>query len=284
MRKSLTAASLFFISVLSALFFTACKTPPVITPGGEISIQQIHRSILYERYTIPSSAVEVHLITVDLSDPEISISTSPAENAALISGKTPEWLNAESTAGFAERTKSIVAVNATPFKYYADSRLFFFIKKQKPVGIFISDGQLISKPQERYGALCFTKDKTAYVQTSQTDELREDTETALGGFFVTLKDGSFFGEWKEIYDSRTAAGISKDGKTLYILCAEGKNSARNGLTFYESTAILKEKGAWTVIQMDGGSSTSLFINGKIAAGTRRPAVNHLGIVLESGEH
>ena len=284
MRKSLTAASLFFISVLSALFFTACKTPPVITPGGEISIQQIHRSILYERYTIPSSGVEVHLVTVDLSDPEISISTSPAENAALISGKTHEWLNAESTRDFAERTKSIAAINATPFKYYADSRLFFFIKKQKPVGIFISDGQLISKPQERYGALCFKKDKTAYVLTSQAEELKENTETALGGFFVTLKDGSFFGDWKEIYDSRTAAGISKDGKILYILCAEGKNSARNGLTFYESTAILKEKGAWTVIQMDGGSSTSLFINGKIAAGTRRLAVNHLGIVLESGEH
>ena len=58
-------------------------------------------------------------------------------------------------------------------------------------------------------------------------------------------------------------GVSKDGKTLYLLVVEGeKQKYSRGLSFQECADIFIRLGADNALQMDGGGSASLFINGE----------------------
>ena len=58
--------------------------------------------------------------------------------------------------------------------------------------------------------------------------------------------------------NRSFAGVSKDGKKVFIFVADGRNKGyANGLTLAEASAICKAAGCWRAINFDGGGSTSL---------------------------
>ena len=91
----------------------------------------------------------------------------------------------------------------------------------------------------------------------------EDFDYVFGGFFEILKDDKEVEFSYSSRNSRTAAGISSDGKTLFLLVVEGerKNLSR-GLSYGECAKILKSAGSSDALEFDGGSSSSLFIEGK----------------------
>ena len=83
-------------------------------------------------------------------------------------------------------------------------------------------------------------------------------------FFTIIKDKQIIHR-KTPIDSRTACGISNNGNTLHILCVEGEDLVHSpGLTFDQCAKILLDVGCETAMQLDGGGSTSLIINGKNA--------------------
>ena len=55
---------------------------------------------------------------------------------------------------------------------------------------------------------------------------------------------------------RTALGISKDGKTLFLIAVDGRNHSV-GATHNEMTSILLEYGIYDGIHLDGGGSTTM---------------------------
>ncbi len=96
-------------------------------------------------------------------------------------------------------------------------------------------------------------------------------ETAVGGGPVLLQEGEikitneeelmFTG--KAIYDKhpRTAMGYTKDGK-LIILMIEGRNKNAGGATLIQEAQIFKDLGCWEALNLDGGGSSCLLVNGK----------------------
>ena len=56
---------------------------------------------------------------------------------------------------------------------------------------------------------------------------------------------------------RTAIGTSKDGKTLYLITVDGRQSSSIGMTQTELAEFLKEKGVYTAMNLDGGGSTTM---------------------------
>lgn len=56
---------------------------------------------------------------------------------------------------------------------------------------------------------------------------------------------------------RTAVGSSQDGKLLYFVAVDGRQSHSIGMTMQELAQFMQEIGAWNALAMDGGGSTTL---------------------------
>ncbi|NLK00837.1 MAG: hypothetical protein GX318_06330 [Clostridia bacterium] len=57
--------------------------------------------------------------------------------------------------------------------------------------------------------------------------------------------------------ARTAAGISKDGKRVYIVGVEGRTPTSQGLTLSDLSVFFEKIGAWRAFNLDGGGSTTM---------------------------
>ncbi len=62
---------------------------------------------------------------------------------------------------------------------------------------------------------------------------------------------------------RTAAGISADGGTAFLLVGEGRVPRSHGVSAVDAACILREAGASDAMLFDGGGSAALYLKGKI---------------------
>jgi exopolysaccharide biosynthesis protein len=96
-------------------------------------------------------------------------------------------------------------------------------------------------------------------------------QTAVGGGPVLLQDGEinisnnkelkFAGKGINDKHPRTAMGYTKDGK-LIILVIEGRNKEAGGATLTQEAQIFKDLGCWEALNLDGGGSSCMLVNGK----------------------
>lgn len=101
-----------------------------------------------------------------------------------------------------------------------------------------------------------------------------DANTAIGGGPVLINAGEIVNTWsEEMFDKggvnptsnnpRTAIGATEDGKLIFFVC-EGRNMTEGvaGLTTGEVAAVLQDLGCVEAINLDGGGSTCMLVNGK----------------------
>jgi len=96
-------------------------------------------------------------------------------------------------------------------------------------------------------------------------------ETAIGGGPVLLQNGEiritnneerrFAGKAINDKHPRTAMGYTKDNK-LIILVIEGRNPRAGGANLIQEAQILKDLGCVEALNLDGGGSSCLLVNGK----------------------
>jgi len=95
--------------------------------------------------------------------------------------------------------------------------------------------------------------------------------TAIGGGPVLLQNGEikitnneelkFAGRAINDKHPRTAMGYTKDGKVI-ILVIEGRNAVAHGATLGQEAQILKDLDCWEALNLDGGGSSCMLVNGK----------------------
>ena len=96
--------------------------------------------------------------------------------------------------------------------------------------------------------------------------------TAVGGGPVLIQNGQisisnneelkFAGKAIDDKHPRTAMGYTKEGK-LIILVIEGRNAGKaEGATLTQEAQMLKDIGCWEALNLDGGGSSCLLVNGK----------------------
>jgi len=86
----------------------------------------------------------------------------------------------------------------------------------------------------------------------------------------------------DVRHPRTVAGMSKDGRTLYLAVVDGRTTISVGMTCPELGELMAELGAWSAINLDGGGSTTMWVSGEGVVnspsdGAQRVVGNHLGI-------
>lgn len=101
---------------------------------------------------------------------------------------------------------------------------------------------------------------TVQIQYSYKPE--QDWEMVIGGHALLVDNGQMVQYTKDLsalggVRARTAAGISKDGKTVYIVAVEGRTSSSKGITLGNLSLLMTKLGVWKAVNLDGGGSTTL---------------------------
>ena len=106
---------------------------------------------------------------------------------------------------------------------------------------------------------------------------------AIKNINLEIKDGEIFIDYKEqklqaIYgkNPRSAIGYKNDG-TFIIVTIDGREKASVGMTLLELAKLMKKIDCDYAMNFDGGSSSALYVNGKIA----NSAVNKEGIAVSN---
>ncbi len=211
----------------------------------------------------PSFPIRYHAVKLDLEKSGLEVVCFPDATYAgekLFRGVT--------TQSFAKKKNCLVAVNLSPFA--GRSGRWDFAAHLSAVrqikGVHIDRGFMISQPIPGYAALLINRSETGFkaeIVDSQSDGALTDCDFAFGGFYVVLRDGQVRRDFVRRFDSRSGAGLSADGRTLYLLVVEGERLSKSlGLSYPQCAEIFKAMGCDDALELDGGGSSDLCINGK----------------------
>lgn len=244
---------LLFLSFFCPLLFFSCKTTDFRTETDSFPSDAVQNVWQEKNYFIAQ---------INLDSQNIELKSYPKKSG---------WVKPKSVKSFAKENSCFAAINANPFEQKLRLNPF---SKQKPIGIYIDSGTKYSPGVARYAAIAFYRNENRngfyakiFDEQTETEKTLESADFAFGGFWTILRGKEIY-NFKDIKDYRSAAGLSQDGKSLFLFC--GKK-----LSYKESAEILKEKGAYYALQFDGGSSSQFYFNGKNRqkkAKTRTPVV------------
>lgn len=286
----MTAARRFFrslplLAVLGGL--GSCATlrmpgalpPPgaILPPAGGPEWRNLAAGVEITELSDAEAPLRAWGVRIDLAEPGIAIVCTPDN------GERPGDTDGLKTTSFAEREGLTVCVNASPFRKDARS-------DGEPMdvsGRYVYAGLPVSSTEKRFPAILVHRGPEGAERPRWTISYDEGSDGggepyfALGGFRIILRSGENRGIDGD-REARTAIGSSADGRTLYLLVADGRSRFWSvGLSSRETAEWLRSLGASEGILMDGGGSATLAF--RDAAGrtvlANRPR-DKLGIVRE----
>ena len=221
--------------------------------------------------------MRAQVLRVRLETPGLSMVATPDN------GEAPGETTGQRTTSFLKAQACQAAINAAPFDLVSSL-------EGKPLdisGLQISGGKVVS-PDNGYPALLFLKDGRARIQRQPFPG--PDILEAVSGFQIVLWQGKTVATDVKLHP-RTGAGVSADGRTLWLLVVDGRQAGTSeGCTTVEMAGWLKVMGADSGINLDGGGTTTMVVAGKDGKpvvlnrpvhagipGMERPSGSHLGV-------
>lgn len=224
----------------------------------------------------------IHAVTIDLSAPDIDFLVTPHDPGTEIGART--------TTSFAQEYGVQVAVNGsyfdpfwarTPWDYYPRSGDHVRVR-----GLAISNGATYADALEGWPTLCFVSGRVFIDHMGCPPE----TAQALAGKEMLIDGGVALAQKKATLHPRTAVASTADGATLWLVVVDGRQpDYSEGVTLAELAQIILELGADVALNLDGGGSSTLVMQGAMGpellnapihtnvAMRQRPVANHLGI-------
>jgi hypothetical protein len=297
--------------VLPAVALAFLVSSPAAPPASPIRIDSLERET-------PDGPVRAWIARVDLTDPRVSfVVTGPLERRPDDPPKAEARL--VPTDAWAETARVDLAVNAGFFdRLDAAAGLLPGWTEGLPVdilGLARSEGRTISPPgrfqgappdpalliDEMAGGRCPCAVRAAYADGRGLDGI-EDVVAGIGprgGKPGTLlvETGQDRGATARVdpmvHHPRTAAGVSRDGKTLLLMVVDGRRDGWSvGVTLPALARMMLDAGAWNAVNLDGGGSSALWYRAPGEAGGRvlnrpsdgrvRPVATHLGVRVHAG--
>ncbi|PZV27187.1 MAG: hypothetical protein DCF12_05685 [Snowella sp.] len=233
---------------------------------------------LYRVYELPHSRVHTLRIPVQ-GNFEVTVAVSP---------------NLRTVAEFATKNQAIAAINGG----------FFDAQNEKTTAYLTQNSQIVGNPQENERLTQNPKLKPYLSQIFNRSEFRRyqfgtinryaialhdapippncELKDALGGGprllpTITATEEGFWTEnqGKVIRDAitlkqrnaRTAIGIMPSGDLLWVMAAQKKELGQNsGLSLAELADFMRSQGIQEALNLDGGSSSGMYYQGKIFLG------------------
>ena len=256
--------------------------------------KKLFDGVVYQRVirVVPRPMI-AHVITVDTRANKTGFLVTPPDSK----GDAP--LNARTTSQFLKEFGMQLAVNGDGFSpWWSNSPVDYYPHEGDPitpVGFTASKGDIYWKGENESD---IGIEPTLYI--SRRNDLSfnnrpSNVYSAISGDrMLVVKGESVAGLDDSELDPRTALGINRNGRYLYIAVVDGRQPFySDGATFAELAELLRKQGAYMAMSMDGGGSSTLVIEGKdgqpqilntpidnYIPGRERPVGNHLGIYIK----
>ena len=223
--------------------------------------------------------LRVHAVRICLREPTIDYLVTPR-----IGNGTNAW-SGRTTSEFLTEFKCQVALNGSVFDMLAK-------KRGDPLhveGLSLSRGDFYLSTN-RWDALLISTNHQAWIARSARDA--RGAYNGLSGFYALLINGRNNGGMKDRHP-RSAVGMSRNGRYLILMAIDGRQpgyseSASTG----ETAEWIRKLGAYNALNLDGGGSTALAIEGPDGTpvvlnhpcgpppGVERQVANHLGVFAQ----
>jgi hypothetical protein len=307
-RKVLLPLIRTAVMLAAALPAVSCRTLPFTSwsassreflPQWEPFAADTTQALSFLAGKVREPRLEFWALRVDLEAPEVRIVVNGPEpvGGELREGHIPST----TVSRFVREYGCLAGINANPFSPASgrtgEDRIID--------GVVVAEGITVSRPDPAFDALVFYeagaggRGGAAIVSQGEILSL-EGIRDAVGGFSIVLRDGKTAGSLRtsgtaSFRHPRSAAGLSGDGRYLYLLAVDGRRPGSVGVTEAELAELLRRLGAAEGLNFDGGGSTSLalrFPGGKVrpvntpihnrVPGRERGVAACLGITVEGG--
>ena len=247
--------------------------------------RQLFQGIAYERIVRQDPRpMVIHVVTIDLKANGIKTLVTP--------GNPDEArpLAAKRTTQFLADNKLQLAINGDMFQPWQDLGPLGYSpqpgERVTPNGFAASKGVVYAQDTDEQPTLYIYQNNKASMNA-----LIGKVYNAVSGFPLLLWNGNIAdGLNSSDIDPRTAVGLNRAGNKLIIVIVDGRQPGYSeGATYAELAQILLDHKAWSGMNLDGGGSSTLVIEGKNGEpeilnspihqhipGNERPVGNHLG--------
>ncbi len=212
--------------------------------------------------TADGKQIVYYVATADLSNPNVEVYANYNQNDPTLGWNMSMVLDQANAAQakygdlasdkYIENYQVVAAINADGYD----------MKTGKPGGLLVMNGTEYS-PINNSGFFGITKEGKAVIGTTAeyNSTYKGQLRDGVGAFGVTLvKDGKIAvtpsSEYYNNRASRTAVGITKTGKVVFMVL-DGRQEPRScGASMEEIAQVMLEAGCYTAVNLDGGGSTT----------------------------
>lgn len=282
----------------------ACRganTPASATPPEGVKYA-------HELRQVDGKTLSLHVVTVDLTNPGVSLRVVPGGGTETTAGKWQTTLL--SVPKIAEREHFDVAINGDYFDadltVDADSAeglaalasgKYRTGQRARVMGTAVTDGRQWATPAGPVPVLLVTPGGKVSMGEMAKVPAGEYSQAISGNYFVVAK-GKVPGHRGTERHARTAVGLDEGGKTLTILVVDGLVDGRaSGMTTPELCREMVRLGCYDAIGLDGGGSSTLVMReagaeggpdryrvmNRPTDGKPRPVAEALGVVVKGVE-
>ncbi|MCG7349953.1 phosphodiester glycosidase family protein [Sphingomonas sp. ACRSK] len=274
------------LALVLAFPLAACATLPRAADTA------IFPGIHYEQGEAPGPA-HIHVVSIDLTRPGIAFALTEGDHS-----KGMEHVAKLTSAYLAERHAQ-VAINASyflPFKGGSKGGDDYYPHVGDPVNVSgpeIARGKTVSPVEvdldDRVDSmLCFHRARAVIVDGQQCPAGYVDGVAAGPRLLEGGKAKTSALDYATDTHPRTAFGISADRRRAWIVLADGRQADSKGMTLADLAELFRKLGASDAINLDGGGSSTLAVEGADGKprllnsaihtgvpGRERPVANHI---------
>lgn len=258
--------------------------------------------ITIERFTRTQAAGPLAGVVakIDLADPRARVELALTKKTSAANCRA----QLETPSAAARELNFDLAVNASFFaaptaRDVDGKKVRYYVGNcAAPVGWHVNAQEKVSEPQnDRLRATLVMQEDERAVILSDAMSLPAKTRWAVSGNAVVVAKGQVVStDAAGTRHPRTAAGLSADGKTLFLLVVDGRAPTHSiGANMFELGELLVSFGAHDAINLDGGGSTAMVIKdnatgvyavanrpsevvtGQIGIPAERPVVDIIGV-------
>ena len=283
-RKLLPAGLLLLILLATAAFVSVRPDRPPRTDLHAPLFQGVTYTRLVRTEPRP---LMIHVVEIDMAAPGLGLLVTPPDSA---SGAE---LVARTTGEFLDEFGVQVAINGgffEPAPAAAAGLLGSLGREALDVwGLAISNGRAYSD-DHRFASVFCAGDGILI----QRGDCAPGTRQALSGSPLLVVDGQradrYIRAYRTALHPRTAVAVDATGRRLWFIVVDGRQRGYSeGMTLYELADLALDLGAQTALNLDGGGSTTLVVDGPDGPRTlnspihgripmrQRPVANHLGL-------
>lgn len=244
----------------------------------------------------------IHIVHIDLDAPGIGFLVTPSTPTLDEASGQTRVLAARTTSGFLDEFDLQVAINGDFFDpWWANWPWDYYPRAGDAVdvrGLAASQGEVYTRgfvSSSAYHTLFITADNVA-----SFDSPAGPIANAISGYLMIVRDGAYnppprsAGGFAAETHPRTAVGLDASGRTLILVVVDGRQrNYSEGATLPEMADILIAHGAYEALNLDGGGSVTLAVEGADGEpdvlnspihvripGHERPIANHLGVYAQ----